>query len=162
VYDQIFAGIDDSRKPAFAVVPVFADRIDKLQRANDAMSRAALGKLRRRGLTDERIAEARQAFARFRSAESQPLPDLNSRRAKIQAAELALWKYFVEWGQIARAAINEPRLLALLGYGAGTNDDEEQPEPPQSVESATPIALAIKKKRPAARGKKKLRSRSTS
>jgi hypothetical protein len=126
------------------------------------MSRAALGKLRRRGLTDERIAEARQAFARFRSAESQPLPDLNSRRAKIQAAELALWKYFVEWGQIARAAINEPRLLALLGYGAGTNDDEEQPEPPQSVESATPIALAIKKKRPAARGKKKLRSRSTS
>jgi len=127
-----------------------------LQRASDATSRAALSKLRRRGLTDERIAEGRLAFAQFRNAKPKPLPDLAARRAQIHAAERELWSYFVEWGQIARATIKDPRLLAKLGYGTGTADEEE-PETSTVAERTSPPAKSVtKKKRPSAHAKKKV------
>ena len=155
VYDQIFSGIAEARQPSFAVVPTLVDRIDKLARANDATSRAALAKLRKRGLTSERLAEGRQLFAGIQRTQLPILPDLDARRAKIHAAEAALWNYFVEWGQIARATIKEPRLLELLGYRGGAADDEPQ-APSVAVEQTAP-ALA-----PATKAKRRVRSKKKS
>jgi hypothetical protein len=153
VYDQIFSGIDEPKKPSFAVVPVLADRIEKLERAKDATSRAALAKLRKRGLSSERMAEARRLVTDFVGTKPPEMPDMNARRTKIHAAETALWNYFVEWSHIARTVIKEPRLLELLGFRGGATDDEQ---PTAIAEQPSPASPATQTKR-ATRSKKKPR-----
>ena len=156
VYDQIFSGIDKPRQPSFAVVPILVDRIEKLGRANDATSIAALAKLRKRGLTSERLAQGRQLFVDVQSTKLPRLPDYDGRRTKIHAAETALWDYFVEWGQIARATIKEPRLLELLGYRGGAADDEPQ-APLVAVEQPSHAVTPARKAKRGARSKKRPR-----
>ncbi len=140
VYGQIFAGIDQPRQLSLAIVPIFADRIDKLERAKDANSCAALAKLRKRGLTNARLDEARKLIEDFRNAKPPQLPDVELQRAQIRKAETALWDFYVEWSQITRATIKEPRLLELLGFRGGASDDE--PQGAAAADELGPVATA--------------------
>lgn len=146
VHDKIFAGIHQMKQPAFAVVPVFVERVVKLAQARDASSREACAKLRRRGLTDERIAEARQLVTAVQNPVHRELPNLDERRAQLKAAEASLWKYYVEWSQVARTVIKDPRLLQLLGFRGGA-DDEAPAEPREQPASPVEAARAVKTKR---------------
>jgi len=160
VHDKIFAGIKDSKQPAFAAVSVFLDRIAKLEQARDASSRDALAKLRRRGLSDARIAEARRLLTDLKAAATRLTPKLDERRAVLQAAEAALWKYYVEWSEVARAVIKDPRLLQRLGFRGGADDEQpaEPIEPPAQPEA--PARVSKTKRR--ARSNVRSRSRAAS
>lgn len=141
-----------------AIVPIFADRIDKLELAKGANSCAALAKIRKRGLTNARLDEARKLIEDFRNAKPPQLPDVELRRAQIRKAETALWNFYVEWSQIARAAIQEPRLLELLGFNGGAADDEQQEPAPTDESNLTapaPVTQAMRR----ARGKEAARKK---
>lgn len=129
-YSQVFIGSDQPGQLSLAIVPIFAGRFDKLERAKDANSSAALAKIRNRGLTNARLDETRKLIEDFRNAKPPQRPDVELRRAQVREAETALWNFFVEWSQIARKAIKEPRLLELLGFRGGASDEEHSgPEP---------------------------------
>lgn len=156
VHSQIFSGIEQPRQLSVAIVPIFADRVDELERAKDANSRAALAKLRKRGLTKARLDEARKLVEDFQHAKLPALPDVELRRAQIRKAETALWKFYVEWSQITRAAIQEPRLLELLGFRGGTADDGQQ-EAAAVVERDSPQITPVVPAKHQARSKKTAR-----
>lgn len=124
VLAQLFARLDKPNQPALTVVAGFLARFDKLARAKDSTSKAAIAKLCQRGFTSERVAEAKQLFDAVLHAKPAELPNPELRRAAIRKAEAALWNYYMEWGQIARAVIKDERLLARLGYRNAGADDE--------------------------------------
>lgn|GEM_PF-3383632 len=144
VHDQIFAGIGWNQ-PSIAVLSKFLARYEKLQRAADGPSRAAVAKLAARGLTSERIQEARELMMGFAVLKPVQVIDPAIRRAAVTAAEAALWNYYLEWSQIARAVIKKPRLLSLLGFGAPTDDAEPEQPPTAAGAPAAPAAEAASK-----------------
>jgi len=74
------------------------------------------------------------------------LPDLQQLRAAVENAETALWDYYVEWSQLARMAVKDPRLLKLMGFRGGANDAEDaEPEPPAPT-AAEPTRVTPKRK----------------
>jgi hypothetical protein len=162
VYDQIIPSVGNVSHASVIVVPVFLRNFEKLTRAKDTESKAALAKLRQRGLTPERIAEGQQLAAQFMklNVSTTPAPDLRKRRAAIEQAEAALWDYYLEWSQLARTVIKDVRLLKLLGFRGGTVDDV-QTEPvlpvvaptPEVKAHAQPATRAVQPRKPA-RGKK--------
>ncbi len=125
---RLFRGIGKTRQESILFVPAFLDRFEKLERVNDASSRAAFAKLRSRGFTAERRQEARRMLQELLHVKRPTVPDPEIRRAAIHQAEAALWEYFVEWSQIARAVLKDARLLKLLGYRGGQAPDEEHTE----------------------------------
>ncbi len=159
VYEQMFGGLYKRRHETLGVVVTFLARFDRLQRASDATSRAALSKLRARGLTSERIDEARQFIAAM-SRPAEPAPERGNaakRRAATRKAETALWAYYVEWSQITRAVVKDERLLKLLGYRGAREDDESEAEPVQVSEPAVSVPQQQKKRADPAAPRGKLR-----
>jgi hypothetical protein len=78
--------------------------------------------LAHRGLTAERVAEAQALLARLREVQAAPvMPNVNNE----QAAERALWNWYLEWSGIARAAIRDKRLLRSLGFRKTARGVEE-------------------------------------
>jgi hypothetical protein len=134
VLATVFAGLDKPNQPSLSVVTVFVQHFEKLERAKDAASRGAIAKLQKRGLTDERVQEAKRLVDNALHPARVEMPDPELRRMAIHKTESELWDYYVEWGQIARAVIKDERLLALLGYRSGNTDDES------TRESAEPLA----------------------
>jgi hypothetical protein len=121
---KLFHRIDGATRSSLEVVTVFLNRLDRLERENDATTHAALAKLRERGFTAAQREEGKQllrAAQRFRPPE---IPDPEVRRAAIRQAEAALWAYYVEWSSIARTVIKDERLLELLGFREGKASDE--------------------------------------
>jgi hypothetical protein len=136
VHAQLFRGIERAGQDSISVVPTFLVRFEKLQSQNDATSRAAVAKLRSRGFTPERQQEARQLLESLRRCELPNRPDPAVRRATTHKAEAALWEYYVEWSQIARAAIKDVRLLGLLGFRGGSGSDADDGEAPMASRPA--------------------------
>ena len=155
VYDQIFLDLNQMPQSSIILVQLLLKRIEKLTRAKDADSQAALAKLRARGLTPERIAEAEQLVAQLVQPSQGALPDLQQLRAAVEHAEAALWDYYVEWSQLARMAVKDPRLLKLMGFRGGANDDDAELEPaaPPAVPAAEVPARATPKRKATRRGK---------
>ncbi len=162
VYAQLLGGLSKPGHATLGVVLTFLARFDRLQLATDALSRAALAKLRARGLTNERIEAARRLVAAI-SQPAAPAPDTgkaDKRRAEIRKAEAALWAYYVEWSQIARAVIKDERLLKRLGYRGAQLDDASEPEPAQVGELAVAVPSRPKKRTAPARPRKRAAKRS--
>lgn len=101
-------------------VAILLDRIEALPRppAEGGLGeegRRARALLRTRGLTDEVTGSARALLARVGA----PPPTGDRARASREAraaAEQHLWSWYLEWSAIARAAIQDRRLLASLGF----------------------------------------------
>jgi hypothetical protein len=143
VHNDLFGGAQKAGKTSVQIVITFLARFEKLASAKDAASRAAMARLQARGLTQERVAEARQLIAAF-SRPVRPAPNnAEHRRAEIRKAEAALWSYYREWSQIARAVIKDVRLLKLLGYrdeqAPDTEDNAPATAPEQTNDTPDPI-----------------------
>ena len=147
VLATMFAGVDKPKQSSLSVVALFVQHIEKLERAKDAASRGAIAKLHKRGLTSERIQEAKRLVDNALHPARVDVPDPEPRRIAIRKAETELWDYYLEWGQIARAVIKDERLLALLGYRSGITDDESIRESTEPL--ADKAQLARKQRRPA-------------
>ncbi len=124
VLADLFMRIDKPNQSSLSAVTVLVARLDKLERAKDAATRSALEKLHKRGLTSERLAEARRLLEDVKNPARVELPDPAVRRAAIRRAETALWDYYLEWSQLARAVIKDERLLILLGYRSGGGEEQ--------------------------------------
>lgn len=146
VLTTVFAGLDRPHQPSLSVVAVFVQHLEKLERAKDAASRGAIAKLHQRGLTSERLQEAKGLLDSALHPPRVDMPDPELRRIAIRKAETELWDYYLEWGQIARAAIKDERLLARLGYHTGNNDDEFTNESAEPLTNETRPARKQRRK----------------
>ena len=78
--------------------------------------------LARRGLTEEVVAGAKQLLESVRSLPEDPMPRTPEEE---QAAEEALWAWYLEWGRIARKAITRRSTLRKLGFLASSSRTED-------------------------------------
>lgn len=119
VHAWLFRGLRRSRGVQVVVgVGVFVERLHRLEQGVAALGKeAAVARalLARRGLTQELVAEAEQHLAVVKHGPK--LPPLTEPGPTFDAAEAALWSWYLEWSRIARTVISEPRLLNHLGLG---------------------------------------------
>jgi hypothetical protein len=110
-----------SRQSGFQVVLSVGILLERLRRLEQGVPQLgeegarALALLERRGLTPAVLSDAERMIAAVQklpptSSLAQPVLD-------VDAAEAALWGWYLEWSRIARAVIVEPRLLNHLGLG---------------------------------------------
>jgi hypothetical protein len=140
VAQWIFAQLPASERGAVILrVRVFCDLVSTLQAgARGPAGTAAVQMLQRRGLTDERIAEARVLLDAAQGAAPSNVPD----PAKQHALDAALWTWYVEWSGLARIAIKERRVLRALGFlqtqrEASTEADPEDDPPRPALHART-------------------------
>lgn len=97
-------------------VTTLLERIAALRTDGSAESASALGLLAKRGLDDARLAEGRALLDAAKAA-IVPKPVSKVDPATVEAAEKALWTWYLEWSGIARATIHDRRALRALGFG---------------------------------------------
>jgi hypothetical protein len=111
-------------------VATFVERLEALSKAGSpfgADAAEARSLLARRGLSDARLAEGRALLEEMSTLRVAPIREVPA--AEQKAAEDALWRWYREWSQIARAAISDRRVLRSLGFlnakrKAGPEDEE--------------------------------------
>src|SRR5690606_7091071 len=122
VHARVFLNLSQTEGAAVLIsVGTFVKRIAELTRAEHGYGQEgkdARKLLSHRGLTPAVIAEAKALLEQFSTIEEQPAEpvDLEEERARFEAAEAAMWAWYLEWGQIARATIKERALLRRLGF----------------------------------------------
>lgn len=75
-------------------------------------------------------------------AEPAEAVSVEEQEAALEAAEAAMWGWYLEWSKIARIAIKQRPLLRQLGFLSvrrGSEEEEtEEPAPSATTSSATP------------------------
>jgi hypothetical protein len=114
VADAVFLNLSRTTGPEVIVsVSTFIDRLDALGDGEDA--KAARARLAQRGLNEAVLAEARTLLGALTTVQvEEPTGPLDE--AGMLAAEEELWGWYLEWSAIARMAIPDRRMLALLGF----------------------------------------------
>jgi hypothetical protein len=92
-------------------LPVLFDRLDQLERSKVVSERRARELLAERGLTTAVVQEARRLLPN-----ASPLPSLPPPTSRRAPTLDALWAWYLEWSQTARATIHDRRLLRVLGF----------------------------------------------
>lgn len=130
-------------------VRTFLERYDAMvagQGTYGAEGAAAKTVLAARGLTDEQIAKARALITELGTlseAEDEPVDP-----EAFKKSEAALWGWYMEWSQVARAAVKQKALLRAMGFGSrssgGTEEDgEEDGGGTPVVEPITPQPVVV-------------------
>jgi hypothetical protein len=97
-------------------VSTFLKRLDDLTHG-DSAHQEARQLLATRGLTPAVCGHAAELLEKLESMQTPPAPSLEDVRAAQDAAEAAMWRWYLEWSAIARASIKDGRLLQQLGFG---------------------------------------------
>lgn len=116
-----------SGQQAILAVQAFIMRVQAMETQPDLYGEhgsAARALLRHRGLTDERVAEAHALLERVTTTKPVQRPLIT--REQQQAADDALWRWYLEWSGIARTTIRNKRLLRALGYGKPQRAGEQE------------------------------------
>lgn len=133
VNDWLFLNLSQTEGPAVVIsVGTFVARLNAM--ATDA-SLGAQGKeardlLAARGLSADTAQVAQTLLTALGTAE----PALPSQPVDVvtqEAAESAMWAWYLEWGEIARVAVTDRRLLRELGFLKTKRplaQEEEEPE----------------------------------
>lgn len=154
VHARVFLNLSQTEGPAVVVsVSTFVKRIAELTRTEGAYGQAgkdARKLLTRRGLTPAVIDDAKtllEQVATIEAPETEPV-DLDEERTRFEAAETAMWAWYLEWAEIARATIKERVLLRRLGFlasssaagkpTAASERDDEADELHTSITTPTP------------------------
>jgi hypothetical protein len=151
VAQALFLNLTQTEGVEVAVsVSIFVERLEAMA-AGDASfganGPAARALLARRGLTAERVGDARTLLDQLGTLSGEPRPELSVEEQR--AAEEALWSWYLEWSGIARTVISDRRVLRRLGFrrggggsrinGSGNGElDGSDGESPDAAESATP------------------------
>jgi hypothetical protein len=134
-HEAVFRNLAQTSGPEVIVtVGILLDRIDALPKAKDqgglgTDGAAARALLTKRGLTADVMDEARAILAQAAAVET-------AEEERVEAAsdpqsEDAMWRWYLEWSQIARAVLTDRRELRALGFLRRTEsgEDVEVPEP---------------------------------
>jgi hypothetical protein len=103
---------------------------------------AARALLAQRGLTDERVAEAKalvDAISAFVDGDSEG----QATAAEKEAVERDLWAWYLEWSVIARAVIEDRRMLRALGFRKNRLGSVEDEVDEAGAAAATPSAALL-------------------
>jgi hypothetical protein len=108
-------------------VGTFLQRLDKLASDLGEEGKQARALLEQRGLNATNVGEAQGLLERLGSLEPprEPAP-LDA--AAQERAETAMWNWYLEWGEIARVAVSDRRLLRELGFLASRRTLREEVE----------------------------------
>jgi hypothetical protein len=145
VHARVFHNLSQTEgKEVVLSVGTLVERLDGLTTSGDS---AALAALNKHGLGEVALGEARGLLGQV----MQPPPVETSPAADAQvfdqAAEDAMWSYYLQWSAIARRAINDRRRLRELGFlrssrGGAGEDETPAGDPPAAPE--TPPAPAAR------------------
>lgn len=114
----LFHNLGQTSGPGVALtVGTFIDRIHEMERGEGPYAGsgpAARELLAERGLDEATVTETEVVIAQLQSVQNEttahPTPE------QVQAAEDALWAWYLEWSTIARVTLTERRLLRSLGF----------------------------------------------
>jgi hypothetical protein len=138
VHEHLFGKLE--RTEGVVSVGTFVDRVDQLA-TEPALPQGAAARelLAKRGLIGENLEVARdllQAVHSVAAAEDATEVDPVAR----QAVEKALWDWYLEWGEIARAVIKDRRLLRELGFLSTKRAASATPAPDAQEHAELPRA----------------------
>ncbi|MCK5799957.1 MAG: hypothetical protein KAI47_22360 [Deltaproteobacteria bacterium] len=122
IHKRIIGGLSQTDGPELLVsIPTLLERIHHLTGAQDEISRQATALLVKRGVTPTVIEDAEKLLEKARAADLRPTPiseaDEAAYRAERDATAERMWTWYREWSTIARARINDGRILYLMGFG---------------------------------------------
>ncbi|HEX7479477.1 MAG TPA: hypothetical protein VF331_16860 [Polyangiales bacterium] len=134
-------------RPGLASLATLVERLGAMDDPNGAYGAdgpAARVLLTQRGLTDERLAEAKAMLDQLGTFGGDVVPPPSA--ADPSEIEAALWSWYLEWSGIARAVIRDRRLLRALGFlqghGGSVVDDAGDPAP---VEPAAVVEAPVRR-----------------
>lgn len=108
-------------------VGTFVERIDALIASGDS---AAMATLRKHGLTDAVLDEARGLLGHVMQPPVEETPPAGALHTFDSVFEDAMWAYYLQWSAIARRAITDRRQLRQLGFlrsSRGSAGEDEIP-----------------------------------
>ncbi len=119
VHARLFNNLSQTEGPPVLLgVQLLIDRLAELDKATDKDSKAARAVLKERGVTKAVLDEAKAYLTEATIPAEPTVAPAEEVNAAIEEAETALWGWYLEWSQIARVAVKDGRLLALMGFGA--------------------------------------------
>jgi hypothetical protein len=143
---RFFLNLTQTEGPEVAItVRTFVDRYDELAAGAEkfgAEAPQALALLAERGVTAAVVTEAKSLLTKLTHvAEPAEAVSVEEQEAALEAAETAMWAWYIEWSKIARIAIKQRPLLRQLGFLSvrrGSEEEEETEEPaPTTTTPAT-------------------------
>lgn len=141
VHAKVFHNLGQtSGKEVVLSVGTFVERIDELITSGDS---AVMATLRKHGLTDEALGEARAMLDEVMQPPVEETPPGAELGVRDYEAEDAMWAYYLLWSAIARRAITDRRQLRQLGFlrssrnsaGEDESPDGDTPDAPDSPAS---------------------------
>lgn len=145
---KFLLNLQQTEGPEVAIsVRTFVDRYQEMA-AGDAKygaeGKKAVELLAQRGVTAGVVQEADTLLKSLAQVAKPAEPvSIEEQEAELQAAEDALWAWYIEWSKIARVAVKQRVLLKQLGFLAarrGGADEEAEVESPPATPGATPPA----------------------
>ena len=145
---RFFLNLVQTEGPEVAItVRTFVDRYDELAAGDEkygAEAKKAHQLLVTRGVTAAIVDEARAMLTAVTqvAGPSEPL-SLEQQAAELEAAEAAMWDWYLEWSKIARIAIKQRVLLKEMGFlvpRRGGEDEEEVEAAPATTSPVAPTA----------------------
>lgn len=116
VAKSVLLNLRQIRGPTLLIsLPTLLDRIEALEHSKLTAACQAHALLTQRGLTPQVIAEARTHVR-----DTQRLPRIKPLAPPVDPRSKhlgALWAWYLDWSQTARAAISDPAVLRVLGFG---------------------------------------------
>jgi hypothetical protein len=132
VAEQLFLNLTQTQGVEVAVsVGTFVRRVREMQRGGTESEQAAVALLGQRGLNDAALTEAEGLLAQVQTA-AQP-EVVTDEPADREAAEEAMWGWYLEWSMVARTAIRNGNLLRGLGFRHRRSDGAESDSEPDDV-----------------------------
>lgn len=144
VHKRVFLNLSQTSGPPVVVgVKLFVDRVIGLEKSSDKPSKDARALLKERGLTKSVMDEALALLAEAGTPlEDNGSTDAEDYAAEFEAAQEAMWAWYLEWAQIARVAIKDGRILISL-FGSrrvASAPDAEEEEAPAETNGASQLA----------------------
>jgi hypothetical protein len=138
--EQLFMNITATEGAEVAIsVGTFVARIREMEGGGfgtDSVAARAL--LVERGLTEERLAEAEALLAELGTLVAVAAGAVTPEEQ--QAAEQAMWAWYLEWSGIARVSIHDKRLLRALGFRRSSRgEDAVEPEDAATTLPGVPV-----------------------
>jgi len=118
IADKLFAEIVRTEGKAAAIsVHVLLERLEAMKTGESPFGeegKQAYEYLQTRGLSDEIVSDAKNGISRLTSVQEEEVSVFDE--VALQAAEAAMWGFYLEWSAIARHVIKDGNLLRELGF----------------------------------------------
>jgi hypothetical protein len=140
----VFAGLEPSRGPAAVIgVAKLLDRLDQLDKGNEA-ERAAIATITKRGITAELRAHLRSLLTVAQSVGPVDAPSAPDASTVTQQQALeALYAWYKDWSETARAVIRRRDHLILMGLAKRRSRKEEEASEESELESQVGLKSAV-------------------